>query len=175
MEKSKKISNVLNQIILVDELKTMDKMEKKVLIESISKYTIDRTSGEVKPNMNGLDIQIIKNFLSMYCVFDSKIFDSVSNNEFKKVVRIALTECFKLKVKRIDKTSNLNSYQIDIATNSILAFTKALLKAFIDNNYMTIVEIDGNYRLINIDEFNQIKLEAHRKMWNDLKKAIFEE
>ena len=167
MEMIKKL-NVLNDLILRDAIKEMDKGEKKYLLEITSKYTID-DNGEVKTNANGVDIQVIKNYLNKYCIVDSAVFDSVSNNEFKKVLKIALTECFKLKVARVDKTSELNSYTIEIANNSILAFTKSLLKAFLNHNYMTIVEIDGNYRIIDIDKFREIKMQAHKQMWEKIK------
>ena len=169
MEQIKKInSNILGSVILTDSIKEMTKVEKSVILESVNKYTIDNNSGEVKPLTNSLDITLIKNFLIAYCVFDSKIFD-ISNNDFKKAIKVAMTECFKMKLKRVDNTSELQSYQSEIANNSIVSFTRALLKAFINMNNLTIVCIEGNYRLIDIEKFNAIKMEANKQMWAKIK------
>lgn len=169
MEQIKKVNNnILGNVILSDSIKEMSKGEKGVILESVNKYTIDKASGEVKPLTNTLDITLIKNFLMAYCIFDSKVFD-ISNNDFKKAIKVAMAECFKLKLKRVDNTSELKSYQSEIANNSILAFTKALLKAFMNMNNLTIVNIEGAYRLIDIAKFNQIKLEAHKAMWEKIK------
>ena len=169
MEQIKKVNNnILGNVILTDSIKEMSKDEKRVILESVNKYTIDNASGEVKPLTNAIDITLIKNFLMAFCVFDSKVFD-ISNNDFKKAIKVAMSECFKLKLKRVDNTSELKSYQSEIANNSIVSFTRALLKAFINMNNLTIVEIDSNYRLMEIGKFNLIKLEAHKQMWEKIK------
>lgn len=168
MEK-KTNTNILNEVILGEEIKALSKEEKGVVLDLANKYVIDKASGEVRPMTNGLDIQLVKNFLSKYCIFDSKVFEVISNNDFKKAIKVAMTECFKLKLKRVDKTSELNSYTSELANTSILAFTKALLKAFMNMFDLSIVKIDGAYRLIDTAKFNMIKLEAHKQMWEKIK------
>lgn len=165
MEQKKKI-NVLNELVVSETIKSLDKGEKMYLIDLISKSRLN-DNNELITLVNGEDTKTIKAYMNKYVAID--IVNDISNNEFKKLIQLAQNECFKMKVKRVDKTSELNSYQVEIANNSILQFTKALTKAILMQNKLTLVEIGGNYRAISIDKFNQIKLEAHKQMWEKIK------
>lgn len=171
MEKSKKV-NILNQVVMSDIIKEIDAGERKALAGILSNGLTLKDDGSLHIALTANHIDIIKNFLMVATIIDGNALASVSNNEFKKVINIALTECFKLKTKQRDKTNGLNSFIIELANVGLVAFTKAFVKALCYSNALAIVEYDGNIRLVSIDTFNKVKMEAHQKMWADIKAQI---
>ena len=167
---TKKIKGI--DLLLVDNLQDFVKESNAFLKEFVKSNISISDDGLIKVATNANDIETFKSMVNGCTMIDLKLLDETSNKCFRRVLNATFCELFKTRAVAFDKTSELNSYKVELSISNLKTFLKTFIRHFMLLLNLNLVEYNNKVVLVDEKTYYNIKLENNYKMWHQIRKDI---
>lgn len=157
--------------VIVDNFKDLLTADiRKPFRRLIEDFCTIKDDGTIHCVLRGDYLQFIKKVVTQLTTIDATAFDNDSNGLFKKVVTLAVNSCAKLKQVQFDKSSDLNSWQSQLASVGVVTFVKQFILAYMHITDKTIVEYNQKFAFVDSQTLLEIKRKFDFEKWQSIRK-----